>query len=92
MNWSKTEIRQARKLPLAPLLLQRGLTLRELSGENFLVLNYGDLTIRQSFWIWKSRQLQGNTIDFFIQVENLSFAQTMTELLGQKKQKTSSEI
>ena len=81
MTWSKTEIRQARKLPLAPLLQKHGVPLRELLNQNFLVLSHGDLTVRDSFWIWKSHQLQGNTIDFFTMVEKLSFAQTMQLLL-----------
>ena len=83
MTWSKTEIRLARKLPLAPLLQQRGLTLHELPGDNYRVERFGDLVVRDHFWNWKSHQLQGNTIDFFILVENLSFAQAM-ELLCPK--------
>ena len=83
MNWSKAEIRQARKLPLVPILLHRGVILRQLHGDNFQIDVHGDLIVRDCYWIWKSRQLQGNTIDFFIQIENLSFAQAM-QLLSPK--------
>lgn len=78
--WSKTEIRLARKLPLAPLLQHRGFTLRELPGDNFQVQEYPALIVRDSYWIWKSRNLQGNAIDFLILVENLSFAEAMQVL------------
>ena len=81
--WSKSEIRAARKLPLAPLLQHRGLTLREMPGDNFQVREHPDLIVRDSYWIWKSRNLQGNAIDFLILVENMSFAQAM-EILCQK--------
>jgi hypothetical protein len=77
MTWSKAEIRQARKIPLAPLLRQKGIQLRELPGENYQVQAFGDLIVRDCYWIWKSRGLQGNTIDFFMITQNLSFAQAM---------------
>lgn len=77
MKWSKSEIQQARKLPLAPLLRQRGISLRELSGDNYRVELYDDLFVKYNYWIWKSRSLHGNTIDYFIHIENLSFSETM---------------
>ncbi|MEK6684456.1 MAG: hypothetical protein AABY46_07335 [Nitrospirota bacterium] len=81
MTWSKAEIRQARKIPLEPLLRQNGVQLRELPGENYQIQAFGDLIVRDCYWIWKSRQLQGNTIDFFMIVENLTFAQAMQQIL-----------
>lgn len=92
MTWSKNQIRAARKIPLAPLLRQKGVPLRELPGENYLVQAdakggqaFGDLIVRDCYWIWKSRQLQGNTIDFFVMVENRSFAEAMNAIFGSPK-------
>ncbi len=87
MTWSKEQIRLARKLPLAPLLQHRGFTLREMPGDNLLVREHPDLIIRDSYWIWKSRNLQGNAIDFLVLVENMSFAQAM-EILCPKNHPT----
>ncbi len=77
MKWSKSEIQQARKLPLAPILSQRGIRLRKLPGDNYKVEPYDDLFIKFNYWIWKSKSINGNTIDYFIHVENLSFSETM---------------
>lgn len=80
MTWTKSQIQQARKIPLAPILRQKGVILYELAGDNYRVDCYNDLFIKDSYWIWKSRNLHGNTIDFFILVENMSFSQAMTLL------------
>jgi len=77
MTWSKTEIRNARKLPLVSLLQHRGFTLHELPNQNFRLDTHPDLIVRDCYWIWKSRQIQGNTIDFFILIEGKSFSETM---------------
>jgi hypothetical protein len=77
MTWSKTDIQQARKVPLAPLLVKQGYTLREAPGQNYHVEKWKDLFVKDSYWIWRPKNLYGNTIDFFIKIENLTFAQTM---------------
>lgn len=77
MTWTKSQIQSARKIPLAPVLRQKGVTLHELAGDNYRVDPHTDLFIKDHYWIWKSRNLHGNTIDFFILVENMSFAETM---------------
>ena len=77
MMWKKSEIRRARKVELAPLLIQRGLQLKKLADENFLVPRYDDLIVKKSYWIWPSNNLGGNAIDFFIVVQGMSFSQTM---------------
>ncbi len=87
MTWTKSQIQQARKIPLAPILRQKGITLHELAGDNYRIDlssiasategSYDDLFIKDSYWIWKSRNIHGNTIDFFILVEKMSFSQAM---------------
>ncbi len=80
MKWSKAQIRDARKLPLAPLLRDHGFILHEMPGENFRVERFGDLVVKDCYWIWKSSGLHGNTIDFFVLVQNLSFADAMRKI------------
>jgi len=75
--WSKSDIRRARKVELAPLLARRGLQLKRLPNDNFLVVRYDDLFIKKSYWRWPSRDLHGNAIDFFILVQEMSFSQAM---------------
>ncbi len=77
MTWTKSQIQSARKIPLAPILRQKGFKLSELAGDNYRVDPYGDFFVKDSYWIWKSRKLHGNTIDFFVMVENMSFSQAM---------------
>ena len=76
-RWDREQIQHARKISLAPLLRQRGYPLRERPGENFLVQDHQDLVVKNSYWVWPSRQLKGNAIDFFMLVEGRSFQETM---------------
>ena len=81
MTWTKSQIQSARKIPLVPILRQKGFILHQLAGDNYRVDPYDDLFIKDSYWIWKSRNIHGNTIDFFILVQNMSFAQAMNLIL-----------
>lgn len=75
--WSKQQIRQARKIELEPLLLSMGFRLCPLKDGNTLVENYPGLVVKQHFWIWPDRNLQGNAIDFLVIVVEKSFHQAM---------------
>ena len=75
--WNRGQIQRARKIPLEPLLRRRGYPMRERPGENFLVQDHQDLVVKDSYWVWPSRQLQGNAIDFFMMVECRSFHEAM---------------
>ncbi len=77
MMWSKSDIRRARKVDLAPLLIRKGIHLKELPNDNFLVPVYDDLAVKKSYWTWPSRDLHGNAIDFFTLVQGLPFSQAM---------------
>ena len=84
MTWTKSAIREARKAELAPLLSGRGYRLLPLDNGNYRILPDPEdqsvpagLVVKQNFWIWTDRQLDGNTIDFFIQVEGKSFHEAM---------------
>lgn len=88
MTWTKSQIQSARKIPLAPILRQKGFNLFELTGDNYRVDPYDDLFIKDSYWIWKSRNLHGNTIDFFMILQNLSFEQAMIQILAHRVCKT----
>ena len=45
------------------LLRRRGLALRETGGGNFRVLDHPGLVVKDGYWRWPERELQGNTID-----------------------------
>ena len=84
MTWTKSAIREARRAELAPILIGRGYRLQPLNNGNHRVLPDPDdpsmpsgLVVKQNFWIWPDRQIDGNTIDFFIQVEGKTFHQAM---------------
>lgn len=80
MIWSKHEIRQARKLPLLPILSKMGYSLRKLEHGNYLVEKHGSVVIKDNYWFWKENQSAGNAIDFFTIVEKRPFAEAMTIL------------
>jgi hypothetical protein len=84
MTWTKSAIREARKAVLAPLLSARGYRLLPIHNGNYRILPDpqnqavpAGLVVKQNFWIWPDRQLDGNTIDFFIQVEGKTFHEAM---------------
>ncbi len=75
--WSRDQIQRARRTSLAPLLEKRGYRLRKKPGGNYLVEDEGDLVVKEFYWIWESRELKGNAIDFLMLVECRSFGQAM---------------
>jgi hypothetical protein len=81
-RWSKEQIRSARRTELPSLLKKRGYHLRVKSNENYLVEDEGDLVVKNSYWVWESRELKGNAIDFFVLVECRSFNEAMEILTG----------
>ncbi len=79
--WTREQIRDARKAPLAPLIAKRGLALVELPADNFAVTAFPGLIVKDSYWRWPERDRSGNTIDFFVQVLGLSFHDTMKTIV-----------
>jgi len=78
--WTREQIRAARLAPLLPLLERRGLALLEHGAGNFEVRAHPGLIVKDSYWRWPERGLQGNAIDFCTQILRLSFHQAMREL------------
>jgi hypothetical protein len=81
MTWTKNEIRMARKKTLAPILVKKGYRLTKMPGENYRLDQYGDLVVKEHYWIWKKTGQTGNTIDFFISVEKLTFKEAMKTIM-----------
>ncbi len=75
--WTKADIRAARKIALAPLLIARGLTLQPLPDQNYRLSDYDDLLVKKGYWRWPSKGIEGNAIDYFVLVEGKSFRQAM---------------
>ena len=78
--WTREQIRAARAAPLAPLLQKRGLQWIEREAGNLALPAFPGLIVKDSYWRWPQRELAGNTIDFFVNVLGLSFADAMREL------------
>ncbi|MEW6302361.1 MAG: hypothetical protein AB1705_02755 [Verrucomicrobiota bacterium] len=40
------------------------------------------LIVKESYWRWPARELEGNAIDFFVHVLGLSFHDAMLQITG----------
>lgn len=79
-RWSKEMIRQARQVPLLPLLRARGIALIEHDAGNFEPVDHPCLLIKENYWRWPDHDMSGNTIDFFTQVLRMSFHAAMVAI------------
>jgi hypothetical protein len=79
-RWTREQIRTARLAPIVPLLLRRGLQLREREAGNHDLAAYPGLIVKDSYWRWPERDLAGNAIDFCVRVLGLSFHDAMREI------------
>ena len=95
--WTKQQVRQARKIELPPLLRQRNYRLDPISDENYRITpdtgeksmhvtlpRHGTgIIVKHNFWIWHEKDISGNTIDFFVKIEGLSFNQAMQIIMDE---------
>jgi hypothetical protein len=79
-RWTRQQIRAARIAPLAPLLRKRGLQLLQRPADNFELVAFPGVLVKDSYWRWPQRNQAGNSIDFFVQVLGLSFDQAMRQI------------
>ena len=87
--WTHDDIRQARQAELIPLLMGRGYPLQPIRNGNYRILHDPNnpatptgLVAKLNFWRWPEKHLAGNTIDFFVKIEGLSFHETMLLITG----------
>jgi hypothetical protein len=90
-KWSADNIRQARKTDLVPLLTGRGYLLQPATNGNFRIMPNSNnpaspagLIVKLHFWLWPEQHIAGNTIDFFMKIEGLSFNDAMRLILGKR--------
>ena len=92
-RWTREQIRGARRVELAPLLLRRGLALRDRGGGNLEVESYNGLLLKASYWRWPDRDMAGNAtcpqclrhsrcrrVDFYVKVLGTSFHEAMEDI------------
>jgi len=80
-QWTREQIRAARRVALAPLLHKRGLALLDRGGGNLGVEQYNGVVLKDWYWNWPERDMSGNTIDFYVEVLGTSFNDAMREIL-----------
>lgn len=76
-QWTADDIRKARDTMLAPILASRGYPVMELPNGAVLLQNFRGLIIHGNRWIWKSQQMYGNSLDFFITIDGKTFSEAM---------------
>jgi hypothetical protein len=84
MTWTKSAIRAARKADLVAILSNRGYLLQPLKNGNFRIrpdskrpAAPAGCLVKQNYWSWPERAMAGNTIDFLVHLEAMSFHQAM---------------
>ena len=82
-RWTRQQIRSARRAALIPLLQKRRLELIQKEAGNFQLPAYPGLIVKESYWRWPERNLEGNAIDLFVHVLGLSFHDAMRQITGQ---------
>lgn len=90
MTWKRSEIRQARQIPLKPVLESLGYQLQPLSNGNYLLCRLAtEIVVKDHYWVCKDQDIAsctgktaGNAIDFLVEVEGMSFSQAMDLLLS----------
>ena len=80
-RWTRDQIRAARLAPLVPLLQKRGLQLIPKEAANFELPAFPGLIVKESYWRWPQRNLDGNAIDFFVHVLGLTFHDAMRQII-----------
>lgn len=89
MTWTKSAIREARQADLAAILISRGYRLQSLKNDNFSIVPdakhpsaLAGLVVKRNFWTWPDHEMAGNTIDFLVKIEMLTFHQAMEVITG----------
>ena len=81
-RYSRAQIRAGRQMPIRPILDGLGHRFRPLTNGNYLLLGVaGDIVVKDNYWVCKNDGRAGNTIDFLIQVQGMTFSQTMNLLI-----------
>jgi thermostable 8-oxoguanine DNA glycosylase len=81
--WSKADIRRARQIPLKPVLEKLGLRLENSNNGNYIVRDlHREIIIKDHFWVCTENGSAGNSIDFLVKIQGMSFANAMHLLLS----------
>jgi hypothetical protein len=91
MTWTTDDITAARAAPIEPILERKGYRMRKLPNGTILLKDYRGLVVRDNRWVWKTENLHGNTIDFFMVIEGATFAETMHMLGDEDNSHTDSQ-
>lgn len=80
-KWTPEQIRNARKVPLRPLLGKMGHRLQELENGNSEVLGLpSPVIIKEHYWSCPQNRTGGNAIDLLVQIMGMSFNEAMEKL------------
>ena len=82
MTWKRSDIRRARQMPLKPVLEQQGYRLEARQNGNYRILGLTtEIMVKNHYWVCPDNGAAGNSIDFFVKIEGVSFNKAM-ELLS----------
>ncbi len=86
MTWKHSDIRRARHTLLKPILEALGYRLEPRQNGNYRILGpAGDIMVKDHYWVCTQDGSAGNSIDFLVKIEGVSFNKAM-ELLSSANQ------
>lgn len=86
---TKHDIQTARSVDLVAFLQERGYELKKI-GDQYCLAEHDSLFIRGNMWNWFSQGLGGNSLDFLIKYEGMTFVDAVRELIGKGSSERSS--
>ena len=83
MIWKRSDIRRARQVPLAPVLEALGYQLEPRQNGNYRILGLAaEVIVKDHYWVCPEDGSAGNSIDFLVKIQGISFNRAMELLSG----------
>lgn len=77
-------IKQARESNLVAYLQAHGTALAKKGVNRWQGVEHDSLVVSGNMFVWNSRNIKGNALDYLVQVENIPFREAVERLTGQK--------
>lgn len=84
--YTQYQINKAKNIDLLDYVRQRGYSLIQSAANEYRLKEHDSLVISNNKWVWFSRNIGGDTLDFVTKYEGKGFKEAMEILTGEKSQ------